>query len=288
MTRRKAWLSLVWTLIVLVWAAIPVQGETYLEGYLGLVQTANEHVPFVLWHRYPNGVSCETSAVPGRVSLSIDRAVVGGLRLGTWFVREGFPGFNYPRWIRYFGCYLDVSFHRLDFRPQPLDTWAVDKVPPVFGIKEISKRKNTNRFFSQGRVFTVAFMIAARYGFFPTAEVPFGRLQPYIGVGPGLFVMQQEVTIQTKSYVAEKNMFTRPFDISPNGNTSVSLALVADAGLRWMFNRHLSIDVFFRFRHAQPSFTYQYTDPLTFQPASFSLRPTFNIFAIHGGLAYHF
>jgi len=190
--------------------------------------------------------------------------------------------------MRHFGCYLDMSFHRLDYRPQPLDTWAIDMVPPVCGAKEIPKSKNTNRFFSEGRVFTLAFMFAARHGFFPSEEVPFGRLQPYVAVGPGLFIMHQEVTIQTKGYVAEKKSFTSYFDLVPDGETSVSLCLVADAGLRWMISRHFSVDVFFRFKHAQPSFTYRYRDPLSHQKASFSLRPTFNIFGIHAGVAFHF
>lgn len=288
MAIRKAWLSLAWGLALLVLASVPARGESYAEFYVGGVETENERIPFTLWHRYPNGVGLENTAVPGRVKLSIDRAFVGGLRLGTWFVKEGYPGFNYPRWMRHFGCYLDLSFHRLDYRPQPLDTWAVDMVPPVNGMKEIPKQKHINRFLSQGRVFTLAFMFAARHGFFPTDEVPFGRLQPYIAVGPGLFIMHQEVTIQTKGYVAERKSLTPYFDISPDGETSVSLCLVGDAGVRWMFNRHFSIDVFFRFKHAEPAFTYRYRDPLTSQKASFTMTPTFNIYAIHAGLAYHF
>lgn len=151
MAMRKTWLSLALGLALLVVAAVPARGETYFEGYLGVVRTLNEHIPFTLWHQYPQGTGVETCAVPGRVRLAIDLSVAGGLRLGTWFVREGFLGFNYPRWMRHFGCYLDFSYHRLDYRPQPLDTWAVDRVPPVNGMKEIPKMKHTNRFFSQGR-----------------------------------------------------------------------------------------------------------------------------------------
>lgn len=286
---RKTWLSLALCLaLLLVVDAVPARGETYFEGYLRLVETMNEHIPLTLMHQYSNGMGYEATNVPGRVKLSIDRSVAGGLRLGTWFVPKGFLGFNYPRWMRYFGCYLDVSFHRLDYRPQPMDTLAVDNVPPVFGKKTIPKQKHVNRFLSQGRVFTLALMFAARYGFFPTEEVPFGRLQPYVAVGPGLFLMDQEVTIQSKGYVAERKSLTGYYDITPDGETSVTICLVADAGLRWMFNQWLSLDLFFRFRHAQPSFTYRYTDPLSRRRASFNMNPTFNIMAVHAGLAYHF
>jgi hypothetical protein len=59
-------------------------------------------------------------------------------------------------------------------------------------------------------------------------------------------------------------------------------------GLRWAFNRRLSLDFFFRFRRAQPGFTYKYQDSLSFQNASFTMHPTFNIYSINLGLAYHF
>ena len=288
MTRHATRLSLAWSLVFLVMAPSACWAESYVELFIGGVQTENEHIPFSLQHRYPGGVSSEICAVPGRIHLAINHSGTAGLRLGTWFTREGFPGFKYPEWLRYFGFYLDFSYHRLDYRPQKLDTVSIDNVPPVAGLKEVPQSKYVNRFLSEARVFTITFMACARYGFFPTDKVPFGRLQPYIGLGPGIFIMDQEVTVQTQSYVAETRSFTPPFNISPQSNTSVVLCLVGDVGLRWAFNRRLSLDFFFRFRRAQPGFTYKYRDPLSFQNASFTMHPTFNIYSINLGLAYHF
>lgn len=288
MRRPQTWLSLALGLAWLLLATLPARGETYTELFIGGVQTENAHVPFSLLHRYANGVSAENCAVPGRIHLAINHSGTAGFRLGTWFAREGFPKIDYPGWMRYFGCYLDFSYHRLDFRPQQLDTVSMDNTPPVFGMKEVSDSKHTNRFLSEGRVFTLAFMATARYGFFPTEQVPFGRLQPYVGLGPGIFIMDQEVTVQTMSYQAETRSFSKWFNISPQSNTSVSLCLVADTGLRWMFSKHLSADLFFRCRRAQPGFTYNYRDPLSNRYASFTMHPTFNIYSINFGLAYHF
>jgi hypothetical protein len=248
MTRRQNWLSLACCLALLFVSAVPTRGESYVELFIGGVHTENEHIPFSILHPYANGVSAENLAVPGRIHLAINQSGTAGLRLGTWFVKEGFPKVDYPPWMRYFGCYFDFSYHRLDYRPQQQDTVSIDNVPPVFSLKAVPNDKHTNRFLSEARVFTLAFMLAARYGFLPTEQMPFGRLQPYIALGPGIFIMDQEVTIQTMSYIAEKRMFNNWFNISPQSNTSVSICLIGDAGLRWMFTKHVSADLFFRFR----------------------------------------
>ena len=98
MRSPRTWLSLAWSLALLCMATVPAQAETYTELFIGGVHTANEFIPFSLLHRYPNGVSAENAAVPGRVHLAINLSGLGGVRFGTWFVKEGFPGFKYPEW----------------------------------------------------------------------------------------------------------------------------------------------------------------------------------------------
>ena len=147
--------------------------------------------------------------------------VIGGWRVGTWFVPEGALGLKYPNWMRYFGFYTDISLHGLN--------------------------ANISALQGDGNVATWAFMPVARLGFIKDDEVPFGRLQPYLGIGPGVFLVR--------------------FD---NFNSSrVSTALVMDAGVRYMVTRRFSLDLFFRYRHAQQNVTY-------------------NLFSGMAGIAYHF
>jgi hypothetical protein len=109
------------------------------------------------------------------------------VKIGTWFVKEGFLGYDYPAWAKYFGFYTDFSYHRLDFRRQTIST------PPT-GV-------GANTFFSEGHAATWAFMFACRCGLLPDAEVPFGRLQPYVAVGPALLFSSQTPKIRVKGGV---------------------------------------------------------------------------------------
>ena len=72
---------------------------------------------------------------------------------------------------------------------------------------------------------TTALHIVGRYGFFPDKEVPFGRLQPYVGIGPAFIVLYEEV------------------DSAKNFGIDVM------AGLRYMFTKHIGAFVEYKFNH---------------------------------------
>ena len=148
-------------------------------------------------------------------------SVIGGWRLGTWFVPEGALGLNYPKWMRNFGFYTDISISQI----------------------------NSNRSSLQGTgyIATWGFMPVVRFGFVKDDEVPFGRFQPYLGIGPATFL-------------ARFNNFS---------GSKVSAALMMDAGVRYMFNRKFSMDLFLRYRYARQNVTY-------------------NLFSGMAGIAYHF
>jgi opacity protein-like surface antigen len=253
----------VWTLGVLFLAAAlltlpgPAQAEMYLEGYIG-ANTASSFDKDVTFNI--NGINAGTASLPG----GPNAAVIGGLKLGTWFVPTGFLGYSYPDWMKYFGFYLDFSYHRLDARQQAFDGG--------FDFK------------SEGTVATLAFMFAARYGFFPDSEVPFGRLQPYVAVGPAIMFSTQRPTISVPGGMGFK-FFT------PGSADSTDIALAVDTGLRYMCLKNVSVDLSFKYRYAQPSYSYS---------ESFSLgevgtavlgttyKPNYNLFSFQVGVAYHF
>jgi hypothetical protein len=133
---------------------------------------------------------------------------IGGWRLGYWFVPEGVLGINYPDWMKYFGFYTDISLNQV--------------------------KVNLDSIQGTGYMATWAFVAAARYGFFPDKKVPFGRLQPWVGVGLADLVVR---------YPGESSSTATP-------------ALVVDAGVRYMLAPRFSISLGFRYRHAQPNITY--------------------------------
>lgn len=258
-------------LIILVAALAapgPAPAEMYVEGYIGGVQAAGAGMDFVLPGSTPPSPKFVTSSLPGR----FEPAVLGGLKIGTWFVKEGFLGFNYPDWMKHLGFYLDFSFHRLNLSSRSSGTSFNN-----FGVV-------TNNFSeSEGTAATLAFMFAGRYGFLPDSEVPYGRLQPYVAVGPAILFATQEPHI----IFDPLGQAGGPFGLKPGSDSTATICLAVEAGLRWMALKNVSIDASFKYRHAAPQFNYHFQADFT--PAtSVTLNPTYNLFSGQLGVGYHF
>ena len=272
---KKKWVYVLISIIIL--PAAPAWAEMYVEGYLGGVQPAD--APFDL-HTNAN-TSTTTATTVGGITTTIfnnffstashragavDPAVMGGVKLGTWFVKGGFAGWSgYPEWAKHFGFYLDFDYHLLNYAGQNAGTDTtttlssrvlrqITVVQPPFTISDVTTNStltsNTGSsfFYSHGTAATLAFMFAGRYGFLPDAEVPFGRLQPYVAVGPGiLFSSQNPKLIYQDSFGN-----TRGF--SYGGRNSVDRCLAVDAGIRYMALANVSIDIFFKYRLAEPEY----------------------------------
>jgi len=200
MTKRIGVMFGLMLALALVMMPAAAQARMWVGGQLGANFVASTDVDVNI-----AGVGVETAR-----NVRVDPSVIGGLTLGYDFVREGFLGYNYPDWMKYFSFATDFTYNRFDL------------------LKEDK---------AEGYMAVWSFLFIGKYGFFPDSEVPFGRLQPYVGVGPGI-------------------VFSG-INIDPGGSkSSVDIALVTEAGLRYMALKNVSLDVAFRYRYTSPSYSF--------------------------------
>jgi opacity protein-like surface antigen len=90
------------------------------------------------------------------------------------------------------------------------------------------------------------FLFMAHYGFMPDSEVPGGRINPYIGVGPALVWTGFDIKRNTGNPGTSSGKY---------GSNSMNVALVVEPGIRWVCFQNVSIDTAMRYRLSQPSWT---------------------------------
>jgi hypothetical protein len=170
-------------------------------------------------------------------------SVIGGLTIGYDFVREGFLGYRWPDWMKYFSFATDFTYNRFVMGKQRVKTFingfniGRTVFPPNFlGLFNNSARVEVG-------MAVWSFLFIGKYGFFPDADVPFGRLQPYVGLGPGIM------------FTGIDGM-TEFFGFPLKSQSSVELALVTETGVRYMALKNVSLDVCFRYRYAAPGYSF--------------------------------
>ena len=264
--------------VALVALAAPASAEMYVEGYLGGAVANNMGQNFVVHESKPTPPppTTTTDGTIGDFGLNYpgntDPSVIGGVKLGTWFVHDGFAGYSgYPDWMKYFGFYTDFSYQRLEMPTQRL-TGA-----NFFNNGAAQDLVGGTISSQAGYAATWAFMFAGRYGFFPDSEVPFGRLQPYVAVGPAVMFTRMNPKLQANG-----------LSLNPEGDTEATIALSVESGISYMALKNVSIDLSFKYRYAQPSFSFNGGNAADGVPASFKLNPTYNLFSGEIGVAYHF
>lgn len=166
-----------------------IPGEFYVGGFLGASFVGRNN-----WDVSLPGANVTFS------DLSIRNGVVGGLKLG--YFCDMFP---------YAGLEAETNFTRNDIRQQ-----NVSLSPPIIGPTGSVPAQS---FY----VWTSSLKLMFRYGFFKDREVPFGRLQPYVGVGPGFVV------------------------IYGNADSAKNFSLETAAGLRYMMLKNVSAFVEYQF-----------------------------------------
>jgi hypothetical protein len=182
----------------------------------------------------------------------INPSVIGGATIGYDFVNSGFGAYAWPDWMKYFSFAMDITYNKLNLSGG--QTWdaAVQAFAPG--------RYQFGQMALKGYEFAWTFLFMAHYGFMADSEVPSGRINPYIGVGPAILW----------------SGFENP--IGNGGVNAMNVALVVEPGIRWMALPNVSIDTAMRYRYAVPSYE---IGPLT-------LSPTLHQFAFLVRANYHF
>jgi opacity protein-like surface antigen len=270
---KYRWAVYVGFLAVLVTMPAICRAELYVEGYLGAVAAPSREMSF----SNPTVFSSLTR-IGHRIPGEFDNPfVAGGIKAGIWFLGDGFLDerflhCDYAEWMKYFGFYLDFNYHNLDFERQT--GLSFDNI----------RQRATNVFSSDGDVFSLAFMFAGRYGFLKDSQVPFGRLQPYLGVGPALIITSQDPTMT----VDPEGVQSGPFNADPDGETAAVLGLQVDPGIRWKLLTNVSVDLSFKYRFAQPSFDYRFQPDNNFvSPGRMKLEPDYHLMSVQLGLGLH-
>ena len=136
-------------------------GEFYFGGFAGvsLVNSANWSFEPI---RNPNGLETQTAAK----NVKTDPGPVGGVKVGYFLDSIPYLGFEGEGSIA------------SNNRPKQ----QVTVKPPISNAPVYTQEQGN-------LIWTMALHIVGRYGFLPDQEVPFGRLQPYVGIGPGVGVL---------------------------------------------------------------------------------------------------
>jgi hypothetical protein len=156
--------------------------------------------------------------------LGFKPSVIGGATIGYDFVNAGFGAYAWPDWMKYFSFAMDLTYNKL--RVKSLSDISVGQfnVPGSIDVRV------------DGYCLAWTFLFMAHYGFMPDSEVPSGRINPYLGVGPAIV--------------------WSGFDLGGGTVNATNVALVVEPGIRWVAMKNVSIDTAFRWRYCAPSYSF--------------------------------
>ena len=82
-----------------------------------------------------------------------------------------------------------------------------------------------------------------RFPLLKSPQFPNGQLQPYITVGPAIFVAHAEDS--------------RNFEPSNQDDTDASVGVKVGAGVAWLFTKNIAVFGEYRYTHFSPEFTFR-------------------------------
>jgi hypothetical protein len=230
-------LAPVWRLVT----ASSVSAEWFVDLYGGAAYTARSDVTLIV--RPPSGPADHTFH-----NVKWDNSLSFGGRAGYWF--ETVP---------WFGVGLDAFHFNSDIPRQTVPATILGATAPTT-LRAID-------FSITGIAFDV---IRLRWPFLPNPEFPKGQLQPYVTVGPALFLTRAKNTTNS--------------ELSTQTATDTSLGVKAGAGLSWQLLKCVAVFGEYRFAHFR-------AEPV-FNSASSSLRvplqTDLNTHHLLGGVSFRF
>ena len=204
--RTKALLVVTSALASLVVAA-PAAAELFADFYLGGAFTQKHDV--------------DTNSVT-TLDVRFDKSFAGGARGGYWFPFE-LGHLN-------FGVGLDISHFRPDVSRQTRIFCSRFCASGIFDDLDLS-------------VWTIGFDAMLRFPLLKSPQFPKGQLQPYITVGPAIFV----------AYAAD----SRNFEPSHQSDSDASVGVKTGAGVAWQFTKTIAMFGEYRYTHFSPEFTFR-------------------------------
>lgn len=226
---------------LLAWSAIcalPASAEWFAGAYIGVALPQNQALDIT---------------VPGDVfaldDVDFDSSFTFGGRGGYWFETPFFGHLNV-------GVGLDVSYFTPDIDVQ-IVSGTDNGVPGTFLLLPIDVS-----------VTPISFDLMLRYQLLTSTEFPKGQLQPYLTVGPTLFIASAEDTA---------NFFPLNQD-----DTDTSIGFKIGTGLAWFFTKNVAAFGEYRFTHFSPEFEF------TFAGAPVTVDTDANTHNFVAGMSYHF
>ena len=179
-----------------------LNGEFYAGGFMGVAFTPSQDLKYLDGFTLNTGGTPTTFGAPATLfSNKFSNSFVGGLKFGY-----------FTRTVPYLGWEVESMANNSYVNRRTLSTSRT--------IQGFNQAAVPNDFWVN---WTTALHLVGRYGFFRDQEVPFGRLQPYVGIGPAFIVLYEEV------------------DSAKNFGIDVM------AGMRYMFTKHIAAFVEYKF-----------------------------------------
>lgn len=142
-----------------------------------------------------------------------------GLALGYNFGDAG-----QPDWSKYFGVQMDVSYNSFNFVN---DGSPYGKAFGYYATRGFPAERNIS-----GDTIGLVFLAKGRLPLMADRDYPRGRVQPYVGVGPGVMF----------------NSFDNTSDVASLKSTT-NVALVAETGVSYFVTPRFSTKLAYRFQH---------------------------------------